>query len=106
MTTVFEMVASFYDVDYLVKDVKNFMLSGDGEREKLQNRLEEVHDAVSSNISIAKCENDNSEVLNKPAGLDMCLVIEGGKIDVSLDENLMPPEKHSVSMEVRSFIYI
>ncbi|KAL8465939.1 hypothetical protein ACS0TY_035154 [Phlomoides rotata] len=73
---------------------------GDGERAKLKNPLGEVHHAISSATSIAKCESSNSEILNEPVGPDTHLVIEGGKIDVSLDKNLTTPEKHRISMEI------
>lgn len=103
---VLEQLLGSLGVDYLVKGVKRFMLSGDGERAMAQNRLEEVCPGISSPVSIAECENSNVEVLDEAVGPDTCLVIESGKIDVSLDENSTPPKKHSLSMEVRTFSYI
>ncbi|KAI3455458.1 hypothetical protein Pfo_012121 [Paulownia fortunei] len=73
---------------------------GDSERGKLQSRLEEVHQAISSTVLISECENSNPKVLNEQVGPDTCPIIEGSKNDISLDGKLLPPEKHSVSMEV------
>lgn len=86
--------------------MNKFLLSGDGERVMLQNRLEEVHHATSSTVSKTDCENSNIEVFDEPLDPDTRPVVDSGKIDVSLEENLIPPEKHLLSMEVRSFIYI
>ncbi|KAK6125074.1 hypothetical protein DH2020_041190 [Rehmannia glutinosa] len=73
---------------------------GDSEKGRLQSRLEEVHHAISSTVSIPEGESSNPEILNEPVGPDTCPIIEGIKDDISSDEKLVPPEKHSVSMEV------
>lgn len=95
--------------------MNKFVLSGDGERAMLQNRLEEVHHATSSTevhhatsstVSQADCEKSNIEVFDEPLDPDTRPVVDSGKIDVSHEENLIPPKKHILSMEVRSFIYI
>ena len=59
------------------------MFSDDGEKVMAQNRGEEVCHITSSTVSIA----------------------EGGKSDKSLDENSTSAKKHSLSMDVRTFIF-
>lgn len=63
-------------------------------------------DATSSTVPIAECGSSNVEVLDERVDPDTCLVKISGKTDVSLDENSTPSERHSLSMEVRTFIYI
>ncbi|PIN13697.1 Transcription coactivator complex, P50 component (LigT RNA ligase/phosphodiesterase family) [Handroanthus impetiginosus] len=67
---------------------------GNADRGKLQSELEEVHHVISSTVSTSKSENSNPKTLNEPVGPDAM------DIDVSLDENLMPLDKQSVSMEI------
>lgn len=82
---------------------------GDGERAMLQNRLEEVHHATSSTevhhatsstVSQADCEKSNIEVFDEPLDPNTRPVVDSGKIDVSHEENLIPPKKHILSMEI------
>ncbi|KAL0354652.1 UNVERIFIED_CONTAM: hypothetical protein Sradi_3912100 [Sesamum radiatum] len=72
---------------------------GDGEKEKLQNPVEEVHYAISSTVSTSISENTNSEALNEAVHPDTCPQMESNK-NISLDGKIMPSEKHSVSMEI------
>ncbi|KAK4428121.1 hypothetical protein Salat_1581100 [Sesamum alatum] len=73
---------------------------GDGEKVKLHNPMEEVHHAISSTVSTSISENTNSEALNEAVALDPCPQIKSSNNDISLDGNIMPCEKHSVSMEI------
>lgn len=94
---------------YLVKGLISFMYSGGGDRGNQQSQLEQVHNGTSSTASISDIEDTNREVLNEPVGADTSPAIdtiEGTKNGISSDENLISPEKHSVSMEVSSLLRI
>ncbi|CAA0826920.1 Predicted eukaryotic LigT [Striga hermonthica] len=45
-------------------------------------------------------QTSNPEVLTESIGEDACPMSESSKVDISSDEKLVPPENHSISMEV------
>ncbi|KAL6497009.1 hypothetical protein OROGR_028938 [Orobanche gracilis] len=73
---------------------------GDSERGKLQSPPEEMHHAISSTVVTPVAETSSPEVSSEPNGTDIRPTAEASTDDIPLDEKLVPPEKHSVSMEV------
>ncbi|GER48329.1 activating signal cointegrator 1 complex subunit [Striga asiatica] len=47
-----------------------------------------------------EAQSSNPEVLTESIGEDACPTSNSSKVDISSDENLVPPENHSISMEV------
>lgn len=73
---------------------------GSGEKQEVQIRVEEAHRSISSTLLTARCENPDSEVVNKPVDPNTCSKAEGSDKDAYLDGELAPHQKHSMSMEV------
>ncbi|KAL6568171.1 hypothetical protein OROHE_003855 [Orobanche hederae] len=73
---------------------------GDSERGKLQSPPEKMHHAISSTVVTPVAETSSPEVSSEPNSTDTRPTAEASKDDTPLDEKLVPPEKHSVSMDV------
>ncbi|KAL2493126.1 putative eukaryotic LigT [Abeliophyllum distichum] len=96
----FQKYCFYHGLEYgLIMDVKKGLQVMDPKKRKMETQTWRAV-STQSISSEARCENTDPEVVNKPVDPNTCPIAEGSDKDRSLEGELAPHEKHSISMEV------